>query len=115
MDPPDIYEPLDPPNIKVTRRFLGCRALFDDLAWAVEESHVMIIDLCPCLRRATVAEPQRAAFVRYNPFYWALLVIAVASILLGRWTHAIFGQGGPVREDELSIERQVRVQWIYAK
>lgn len=115
MEPPDMSEPLTAPDNKVTR-FYGCRALLDDVAWAVEESHVMIIELCcPCLLSATAEVQYKTVVVRYNPFYWALLIILVASILLGRWTHAIFGQGGPVREDELKIERQVRIQWIYAK
>ena len=37
----------------------------------------------------------------------------MACLLPGRWAHAPFGQGGPVRDDEMPAEKVARVQWIY--
>lgn len=111
-EPQRLEEPLLVDNNKPFK-VPCCRAFVNDMAWAVVESHEMILDFCcPCIRHAS-PDDQRAA-VRHNPLYWAILLVTVPCILSGRWTHALFGQGGPVRDDELDLERKVRIQWIYA-
>lgn len=52
-------------------------------------------------------------FLRYNPIWW-LCVFSMAVLLVpGHWTHKLFGQGGPVRPDEVTAEKRARVGWVY--
>ena len=86
-----------------------------ELRWAAKESHAMIwiYTAGACVEMAE-REQRELWVLKYNPFYWLLMMFAMGCVLVGRWVHCIFGQGGPVREDELEIEREARVFWIYA-
>ena len=79
-------------------------AVDDEVSWGYEESHGMMFD-----------EPleRYGWWVRYNPLYWALIVLIMGCLIPGRWVHLPFGQGGPVRDDEMEVEKKIRLEWIY--
>ena len=52
--------------------------------------------------------------VRWNPLYWAAVLLTVPMFLLGRWVHLPCGQGAPVRDDEGPLEHEIRTVWIYS-
>jgi len=52
--------------------------------------------------------------IKYNPGYWLLWCYFTVSIWLGILVHTPFGQADKCRPDELELESEVRVQWIYA-
>ena len=45
--------------------------------------------------------------VRYNPLYWLFVVPFAGLLLVGKWGHALYGQGGAVRDDETALEYEV--------
>ena len=114
---PEDGEPLvDLPHLRGEYRGSPlCGPLYADLQWAAMESHVMVILYCypSSFAEAPMAEQVTFACVGYNPIYWLLLLGAIPCVLSGRWVHAAVGQGGPVRHDELEVEHEARVQWIY--
>lgn len=48
------------------------------------------------------------------PVFWSIWALVCFSVLSGKWVHGLVGQAGPVRPDESALEREIRVQWIYA-
>lgn len=83
-----------------------CDRVVGEFRWAYRETRGMLLG---------GDEPLEAFswWVRYNPCYWVLVVAIVACLLPGRWVHAPFGQGGPIREDEAPAEKLARIHWIY--
>ena len=45
--------------------------------------------------------------------YFVLFYPLAVSCLMGKWTHSLWGQGKPTREDEHLDEYRVRVHWVY--
>ena len=92
-----------------------CGALRAEVTWARDEAHHMIWQYsCGCCMVDMESSLQRELwFVKYNPIYWFTMVVTMVCMLIGKWTHSIVGQGGPVRDDELDVEREARIQWIY--
>jgi len=94
--------------------------LVAELQWAYRESEALMLDifdhfaciLC-CLRGMSREEQLRHPILRWNPVWWFGILVTELYMLLGRCFHAIFQQGGPVREDEDELERKARVGWIY--
>ena len=113
--PPEEDAAMDLPYLR--GEYAGCCApLYGDLRWAAMEAHVMVILYCypASYAEAPMVEQVRFWMVAYNPAYWCLILAALPCVLTGRWVHAVVGQGGPVRPDELEVEHEARVQWIYA-
>ena len=94
----------------------GMERLRSDLWWSLEESHeIMVWFACPAQVADLPREEQlRCWCIRYNIFYHILVVGTAACIIAGKWVHGALGQGGPVREDELPVEKEARILWIYA-
>lgn len=92
----------------------SCRfTLIDDIYWAFEASHEMLIEwLCCCASGETWQEKYVSSNVGYNLFYWLLWIFAVPCILSGKWTHDLVGQGDTF-EGETKLEREVRIHWLY--
>jgi len=92
-----------------------CAPLYRDVQWALLEGHVIIMLYCypRSFSEVPLGEQVGYACVGSNPIYWAMLIGATPCLLAGRWVHALTGQGGPVRHDELEVEHEARVQWIY--
>jgi hypothetical protein len=76
-------------------------AVDDEVAWGYDESHAMLFD-----------DPLEdyGWWVRWNPLYWVLIGLIVLCLLPGRWVHLPFDQGGPVRDDEMEIEKKIRLE-----
>lgn len=53
-------------------------------------------------------------WVIYNPLYLLTVLLLILCIVPGRIVHKFFDQDGPVRPDELYVEREARIQWVYA-
>lgn len=87
----------------------------EEVEWSWRESHFMIVqDTYPqSISALPYSEQVGHPCVVYNPLYWIGAVTTAPCVLLGRWVHAAVGQGGPVRDDELQIERVARIHWIY--
>lgn len=87
----------------------------EDILWSRDESHIMIVSVVASDAYAALPleEQLRSPWALYNPLYLVLLCALMVCVLSGRWVHALFGQGGPVRPDELIVEREARIQWIY--
>lgn len=94
----------------------GWRDVAADVRWGFRESHNVIVTLnypSSIAGGLSYEEQCRHPCVRYNPVYWMCTLVTMPCMVSGRWTHALLGQGGPVRDDEMAIERDARVQWIY--
>lgn len=86
------------------------------LTWAGHETHTMMFDWLATRRFRELSRNEQLAspWLRYNIFYWLLLFIPVVLVMMfGRLVHSFFGQGGPVRPDEVPHEKEARVQWMY--
>lgn len=93
-----------------------CDTLCADLWWGFRESHTMIVmwNFPSSIAYSLSFEEQlQHPCIRYNPLYWLCTLITMPCLCWGRWIHALLGQGGPVRHDESTIEREARIQWIY--
>ena len=79
-------------------------AVDDEVAWGYDESHAMLFD-----------DPLEdyGWWVRWNPLYWVLIGLIVLCLLPGRWVHLPFDQGGPVRDDEMEIEKKIRLECFF--
>lgn len=120
LEAPDDEKPalseLDLPLLRGEFKGWGpCAPFYGDLQWAAMETHVMIMLYCypHSFADAPMGDQLNYWSVGYNPVYWSLLVCGMPCVLAGRWVHAMVGQGGPVRHDELEVEHEARVQWIY--
>lgn len=51
--------------------------------------------------------------LRWNPLWWLSILGCALCILLGHGFHAAVCQSGPVRSDELDVERSARIWWVY--
>ena len=86
------------------------RALSADWAWARDESHIMIVQYCYQRGFGRLARDEQRAHwsVRCNPLYWLLFAGCLPCMLSGKWVHSLWGQGGPVRDDEVRASRERR-------
>lgn len=91
----------------------GAAWLASDLRWAYAETHLMLLEDFNLGSDAEWGALLASPYVLYNPVYWALYAATLPVVLTGKWVHALFGQGGPLTEDETRIEHSVRVQWVY--
>lgn len=55
---------------------------------------------------------ERPVFI-YNPIWWLSIGACACCLIPGKWFHALFGQGGEVRDDEEVVEQKARVGWVY--
>mmetsp|Transcript_1466 Transcript_1466/g.1943 ORF Transcript_1466/g.1943 Transcript_1466/m.1943 type:complete len:313 (-) Transcript_1466:1266-2204(-) len=78
--------------------------ILSDIKFSFREADHWVVDLC-------------GMNVKNNNFLYPLYALGtypmVGCILTGLWVHRLVGQGGPVRIDETSIERETRAQWVY--
>lgn len=79
-----------------------------------EEGHDMTLAMFPCIGGNSMEEKLESPFIKYNPIYWLLWFPTALMLCGGRLVHKLFGQHDKVRHDELEVEHEVRVQWIYA-
>ena len=59
------------------------------------------------------AEALRHVWLRFNPLWWLSIAGCAACILLGHGFHKACCQGGPVRDDEMEVERRARIWYVY--
>ena len=92
-----------------------CALCIEDVCWSREEAHNMILQYCypSSISSLSLDEQFEHPCVRLNPLYWAMLLAALPCVASGKWVHSLWGQGGPVRDDEMQEEKEARVQWIY--
>uniref|UniRef100_A0A7S3NIS5 Uncharacterized protein n=1 Tax=Aureoumbra lagunensis TaxID=44058 RepID=A0A7S3NIS5_9STRA len=103
------------PNDDLSIEKEGCWSFcLDDLAWAVRETHWMVMEYTTSAeyQKNTSYQEQRIDCY-YNPLYHALVIVGAICLVLGAWIHSPFGQGREkVRADESKVEHEARTQWI---
>eukprot|EP00930_Biecheleria_cincta_P085866 TRINITY_DN75235_c0_g1_i1.p1 TRINITY_DN75235_c0_g1~~TRINITY_DN75235_c0_g1_i1.p1 ORF type:complete len:375 (-),score=42.63 TRINITY_DN75235_c0_g1_i1:104-1228(-) len=110
-----------------TERSCACRRLLDlslfELRFCWEESLLLMLDLLLHLPVTSASHEQsrerlrdswlRHPCLRWNPVWWGCVLGCAATMLPGHLFHSALGQGGPVRPDEFSAEKDARVGWVY--
>lgn len=85
---------------------------FLDWRWGYRESWELLLEILPCTRLLSYEAQRDHVTVKYNPFFWAALVMTIPCVVTGRWVHTLVGQGSPI-PGELECEHKARVAWVY--